>query len=76
MRAHMPVTLDLDQFLFLLPNIEARGTIDTHVLIALLELIFGSRADVAVRARVTFLWNQANSARISIAISLQGDVFA
>ena len=72
----MPVTLDLDQFLFLLPNIEARGTIDAHVLIALLELIFGSRADVAVRARVTFLWNQANSARISIAISLQGDVFA
>ena len=71
----MPFTLDLDYFLVLLSDIKTGRAIYTHMLIVLLEPFLRRRANVAIHARVAFLGNLTNSARVSIAFALHRDLF-
>ena len=75
MRAHVPFTLDLDYFLVLFSDLKTGGAIYAHVFIVLLELFLGRGANVAIHARVAFLRNLTNSARVSIAFALHRDLF-
>lgn len=76
MRARMPFTPDLNYFLVLLSDLKTRGAIYTNMLVILRELFLRSRANMAIHARVAFLGNLTDSARVSIAFALHRNLFA
>ena len=55
MRAYLSLTLDLDQFLLLLPIVKTHGAVQTDMLIVLLEHFLWCRANMTIRTSVAFL---------------------
>jgi hypothetical protein len=69
-------THDLNYFFVLLPDLITHRTFHANMLVVLLKLFLRLRANMAIHARVAFLGNLTDSARVSIAFALHRNLFA